>query len=160
MSDPPASPRAPSPAQQPGEPSSTPAVPDPPGWRALRAPLAVGAGVAGATLVLALVDPHEGGYPLCPLLALTGWACPACGGLRATHDLATGDLAGAWAMNPLWVLVVPVLVLAWALWVRRSWRGTRARPVPVWVGILGLVVLIGFGIARNVPALVPFLGPS
>ncbi|QDW63264.1 DUF2752 domain-containing protein [Oerskovia sp. KBS0722] len=129
-------------------------------WRALRTPLGVGAGVAGATVLLALVDPHEGGYPLCPLLALTGWACPACGGLRATHDLATGDLAGAWAMNPLWVLVVPFLVVAWALWVRRAWRGTTARAVPPWTGVVGLVILIGFGIARNVPALVPFLGPS
>ncbi|MFF3064016.1 DUF2752 domain-containing protein [Oerskovia sp. NPDC057915] len=128
--------------------------------RALRTPFAVGAGVVGATVLLALVDPHEGGYPLCPLLAVTGWACPACGGLRATHDLATGDLAGAWAMNPLWVLVVPFLVVAWALWVRRAWRGTTARAVPPWVGVVGLVVLIGFGIARNVPALVPFLGPA
>jgi hypothetical protein len=128
--------------------------------RALLGPLAVGAGVAAATGLLALVDPHEGGYPLCPLLVLTGWACPACGGLRATHDLATGDLASAWAMNPLWVLVVPVLVVAWASWVRRAWRGTPARAVPPWVGIVGLVVLIGYGIARNVPALTPFLGPA
>ena len=128
--------------------------------RALLAPLGVGAGVAGATLVLALVDPHEGGYPLCPLLALTGWACPACGGLRATHDLATGDLAGAWAMNPLWVLVAPLLVVAWGLWVRRAARGTTARAIPPWTGVVSLVVLVGFGVARNVPALVPFLGPS
>ncbi|WP_240666332.1 DUF2752 domain-containing protein [Oerskovia turbata] len=145
---------------RPGERSSAPATAAEPSPRALRTPLAVGAGVAGATVLLALVDPHEGGYPLCPLLAVTGWACPACGGLRATHDLATGDLAGAWAMNPLWVLVVPFLVVAWALWVRRAWRGTTARAVPPWIGVLGLAVLIGFGIARNVPALVPFLGPA
>ncbi|MFD6164976.1 DUF2752 domain-containing protein [Oerskovia sp. NPDC060287] len=129
-------------------------------WRGAAAPLVLGAGVAGATLVLALVDPHEGGYPLCPLLALTGWACPACGGLRATHDLATGDLAGAWAMNPLWVVVVPFLVVAWALWVRRAWLGTRARAVPAWTGVVALVVLMAFGVARNIPALVPLLGPS
>lgn len=128
--------------------------------RALRAPLGIGVGVTGATLLLALVNPHEGGYPLCPLLALTGLACPACGGLRATHDLATGDLAGAWAMNPLWVLVAPVLVVAWILWVRRAWRGTSARRVPPWIGVVGLVVLVVFGIARNVPALLPYLGPS
>lgn len=130
-----------------------------PSRSALRTSLAVGAGVAAGTVLLALVDPHQGGYPLCPLLALTGWACPACGGLRATHDLATGDLAGAWAMNPLWVLVVPFLVVAWALWVRRAWRGTTARAVPPWVGVVGLVVLVGFGIARNVPVMAPFLGP-
>ena len=129
-------------------------------WRAGVAPLVAGGVVAGATLVLALVDPHEGGYPLCPLLALTGWACPACGGLRATHDLATGDIAGAWAMNPLWVVVVPFLVVAWVLWLRRAWTGTRARVVPAWAGVAALVVLVGFGVARNIPAMVPFLGPS
>ncbi len=129
-------------------------------WRAAVVPLVTGGVVAGATLVLALVDPHEGGYPLCPLLALTGWACPACGGLRATHDLATGDLAGAWAMNPLWVVVAPFLVLAWVLWLRRAWTGARARAVPAWTGVVALVVLVGFGVARNIPAMVPFLGPS
>ncbi|MFJ4109275.1 DUF2752 domain-containing protein [Oerskovia enterophila] len=142
-----------------GEPAGTSAVPVG-RWRAGVAPLVAGGVVAGATLVLALVDPHEGGYPLCPLLALTGWACPACGGLRATHDLATGDIAGAWAMNPLWVVVVPFLVVAWVLWLRRAWTGTRARAVPAWAGVVALVVLVGFGVARNIPAMVPFLGPS
>ncbi|MET4223791.1 DUF2752 domain-containing protein [Oerskovia enterophila] len=142
-----------------GEPTGTSAAPVG-RWRAAAAPLVTGGVVAGATLVLALVDPHEGGYPLCPLLALTGWACPACGGLRATHDLATGDLAGAWAMNPLWVIVVPFLVLAWVLWLRRAWTGTRARPVPAWSGVVALVALVAFGVARNIPAMVPFLGPS
>ncbi|MEK8229124.1 hypothetical protein NKG05_29130 [Oerskovia sp. M15] len=54
-------------------------------------------------------------------------------------------------MNPLWVLVVPFLVLAWALWLRRAWRGARARSLPTWSGIVGLVVLIAFGVARNIP---------
>ena len=39
-------------------------------------------------------DPHRPGFafPACPFKLLTGWNCPACGGLRMTHDLLHGDL--------------------------------------------------------------------
>ncbi|GAA1734694.1 hypothetical protein GCM10009809_32430 [Isoptericola hypogeus] len=133
-------------------------------------PLAWGALGAAATALVAAVDPHVGGrYPACPLLALTGLACPLCGALRATHDLAHLDVAGAWAANPLWVLVVPVLVLAWATWTVRAWRWGRAdagrartaQRVPLRL----LLVLVGgaavvFGVLRNVPALAAALGPG
>ncbi|MBC7289751.1 MAG: DUF2752 domain-containing protein, partial [Actinotalea sp.] len=85
------------------------------------APAAVGGLVATATTVLAVRSPHAtGSYGVCPLLAFTGLWCPFCGGLRAVHDLTRLDLAGAWAMNPLFVLGVPVLVAAWAWWLGRA----------------------------------------
>jgi Protein of unknown function (DUF2752) len=37
---------------------------------------------------------------LCPLLALTGIACPSCGGTRATLHLLAGDPLAAWQANP------------------------------------------------------------
>ena len=113
-----------------------------------------------ATVLLAVRDPHvTGSYGVCPLYALTGVWCPACGGLRATHDLAHADLAGAWSMNPLWVLAVPVVVVLWGRWVARSARGRRARPAPAWTAWLLLVVVVGFGVLRNVPAFAPWLAP-
>ncbi|WP_258726931.1 DUF2752 domain-containing protein [Cellulomonas sp. NS3] len=135
-------------------------------------PLAVGGLTAAAVLVVGSVDPHRpGSYGVCPVYALTGMLCAGCGGLRATHDLAHGDLAGAWAMNPLWVLLVPVLVAAWATWLARRWRGvpdpapgpagpagaarTTRRAAP---GVLLVVVLV-YSVARNVPALAPWLAP-
>jgi hypothetical protein len=125
-----------------------------------RAPLAVGATVAVGVVVVALHDPHvSGSYGICPLVALTGLWCPMCGGLRATHDLARGDVAGAWGMNPLWVLIAPLLVLAWSRWFVAARRG---RPVPSlpsaapWI-LLGAVLL--FGVLRNLPALAPYLAP-
>lgn len=128
--------------------------------RDLRSPLVVGAVVLAATVLLAVRDPHEGGYPLCPLLALTGLPCAGCGGLRAVHDLTALDVGSAWAMNPLVVVAVPVLATVWALWVLRA-----ATDRPAWhppgrllVGVLAVVVL--FAVLRNVPALAPFLGPS
>jgi hypothetical protein len=106
----------------------------------LRGPFVLGGLVAVATVYVALVDPNRPGHYLaCPIYLLTGHYCAGCGALRATHDLAHGDLAGAWAMNPLWVLVVPLLVAAWLRWTARSWRGTAAAsrapaaPRNVWV---------------------------
>ena len=37
----------------------------------------------------------------CPFLALTGLPCPTCGGTRALAALATGNLSGAFLLNPL-----------------------------------------------------------
>jgi hypothetical protein len=124
------------------------------------APALVGAFAAGATLVVARVDPgRPGHYPLCPLYALTGTYCPLCGGLRSTHALAHLDLAAGVSYNPLWAVAAPLLVLAWLAWVARSWRGTAPRPVPAaaWWSLLAVVVI--FGVLRNLPALAPWLAP-
>lgn len=111
------------------------------------------AAAAGAALV-ALRDPHvPGSYGVCPLAALTGLACPACGALRATHDLAHLHLAAAWSQNALWVALVPLLVAGWAVALVRRWRGAPARALPGWLGWAGLAVVVAFGVARNLPAL-------
>ncbi|PVU81499.1 DUF2752 domain-containing protein (plasmid) [Cellulomonas sp. WB94] len=132
----------------------------------LRGPLVVGGLVAAATAYVAVVDPSSPGHYLgCPLYVLTGHFCAGCGALRATHDLAHGDLAGAWAMNPLWVVVVPLLVVAWLCWTARSWCGpAAASDVPavrrgVWVPWVVLVVTVAFTVLRNVPVLAPWLAP-
>ena len=143
-----------------------PLLPDAPasdaaGRRAsLTAPLVTGGVVVLATVLLAVRDPHvPHSYGGCPLYVLTGLWCPACGGLRATHDLAQGDLAGAWSMNPLWVLAVPVVLVLWGRWVSRAARGRRAGPAPVWGAWVLLVAVVGFGVLRNVPAFAPWLAP-
>ncbi len=135
--------------------------------RRLAGPLSVGALVVAATVYLGAVDPNEAGhYPLCPTKALTGLDCPGCGGLRAVHSLAHGDLVGALDHNALVVLLVlPVAVIAWARWLRRSWRGEQrsqavAGPGPWWsrrevvYGVLGLVV--AFTVARNIGSVPAF----
>ncbi|WP_284294474.1 DUF2752 domain-containing protein [Luteimicrobium album] len=113
-----------------------------------------------ATAWVGVVDPnHPGRYPVCPLYALTGLYCPLCGGLRATHGLARLDLADAWAHNPVWTVAAPLLVLAWADWVWRRWRGRPARRVPRAAVVALVVVLLAFTVARNVPAWSPWLAP-
>lgn len=110
-------------------------------------------------MVLAVRSPHvRGSYGFCPS-ALLGMACPGCGGLRATHDLVHGDVASAWAHNPLVVLALPALL---ALVVRWGWDAAHRQPPwspPTWLGVSAAVVLLAFWVARNVPALAPHLGP-
>ncbi|MDM7831036.1 DUF2752 domain-containing protein [Cellulomonas edaphi] len=124
-------------------------------------PAAVAAAAVGALAVLARVDPNAPGhYPTCPFLFLTGLYCPGCGALRALHDLTQLDLAGAWGMNPLLVLVLPALVAAWVGWTVRSARGRpRSLVVPArWINAFLVLVLV-YWVARNVPALAPWLAP-
>jgi hypothetical protein len=80
---------------------------------------------AGATLVFTSV-----GWP-CPLRALTGFPCPACGLTRATRHAIHGDVAAATSMHPLVWLVVPVVAAFVAVevvgFVRTGAWGSSAR---------------------------------
>ena len=112
------------------------------------------AGVGAATLLVAAIDPNEKGhYPTCPLLALTGIYCPFCGGLRAVHDLAHLDLAGALDRNPLAVIALPVIAVLWLLWAQQAFTGKQLLTLPVrpgW-GWAALGVLAAYMVARNLP---------
>ncbi|UJP38922.1 DUF2752 domain-containing protein [Cellulomonas palmilytica] len=122
--------------------------------RAWRGPALTAGIVLAGTAVVALRDPHvSGSYGYCPLYAAAGLFCPACGGLRATHDLAHGDLAAAWAMNPLWVALVPVVVALWGWWAVRVARGRTAPVLPSWSAWVFLALLLVFGVLRNLPGL-------
>jgi hypothetical protein len=123
-------------------------------------PLAVAGGALASVGLLAVVDPNQPGhFPTCPFKALTGLDCPFCGGLRAVHDLAHGDLLAALDRNVLVVLAVPVMAFAWLQWLRRAARPGRAprREVPPWLVRAVIVVVLVFWVVRNIPG-VPFLG--
>ncbi|MDH6290608.1 hypothetical protein M2275_005533 [Rhodococcus opacus] len=122
------------------------------GLRALGAPAAVVAGAVVAAAILHFRDPHQpGSYGFCPVYALTGWWCPACGGLRAVHDLTNLDIGAAVAGNVLIVPFMAVMVFAWIGWVRRRWRGQRDRTIVfgprVMVGVL--IFVAAFTVTRN-----------
>ncbi|HEV7172501.1 DUF2752 domain-containing protein [Pedococcus sp.] len=124
------------------------------GWgRRTRLPVAVAAAAGAVVGTLAVVDPNQPGhYPTCPFLALTGFYCPGCGSLRAIHDLAHGDLGGAVARNPMAVMAVAGLLVAYAAWTRRLWRGEpRSWVAPPWLLYLMLGAVVAFWVLRNVP---------
>lgn len=124
------------------------------------APLGVAAATLAATVVVALRSPYqEGSYGYCPVLALTGWLCPTCGGLRAAHDLAHLDVVAAWSMNPGVVIGLPILAVLWGAWMLRAARGERLR-VPAWAAWWALAGFVAFGVARNMPVLASLLGPA
>ncbi len=70
--------------------------------------------------------------PVCPLRAITGIACPACGGTRAVVALARGDVAGALAWNPFVILALAALLGAGlaALIAPAAVAGRLAGPAP------------------------------
>ncbi|MBO1750273.1 DUF2752 domain-containing protein [Actinotalea sp. BY-33] len=133
----------------------------PGGIRSLAVPLGLGGGLLAAVAVLAVRSPHESGsYGFCPILLLTGYACPGCGGLRSVHELTQLDLVGAASYNVLVVLAVPLAVAGWGLWIARAagWLRRPAR-LPAALPWVALVLLVGFGALRNLPALRPVLTP-
>ncbi|MGH3384614.1 MAG: DUF2752 domain-containing protein [Nocardioidaceae bacterium] len=128
-------------------------------WSRLALPLLSGAAVLAAVAVLHVRDPHaSGSYGICPWLAVTGTYCPACGGLRAVHDLSHGDVGAALSSNLLVVaIVLPALVVGWLAWTRSRWPG---RPLGTWVARpfpgrqtawAAAAVVLAFWVVRNLP---------
>jgi hypothetical protein len=126
--------------------------------RAGRLYAAVGSGavLAGALGYVGLVDPHrpDSFFPVCPFRLLTGWNCPACGGLRMMHDVLHGDLAAAITDNVFLLLGIPMLA-GWVLLRRRS--GKPLFSVPAVASVL--VAMVAWTALRNLPGfpLVPTL---
>lgn len=64
----------------------------------------------------------------CAFRALTGWSCPFCGGTRMGAALLHGDLAAAYAANPLALAAVALLALLAACWTIELAGGPALRP--------------------------------
>ena len=96
---------------------------------------------AGVVLVYAFDPATSRFFPPCALHALTGLQCPGCGGTRALHELLHGNVAAAFALNPMLFVVItvaPVVALRPSL---------AARPWFAWTAV---VTLLGWGVLRNV----------
>lgn len=111
------------------------------------------AGAAVATAFVGLVDPSRGGaYPVCPSRLLLGLDCPACGGLRGTHDLLHGHVLEALDHNLLLPGFLAVLGVALALWLRPLvGRPAGTLLVPRWATVAAVAVVVAFTVLRNLP---------
>ena len=106
---------------------------------------------AGYAFVLSLVSP--GIFPACMFRALTGLACPGCGSTRALHQLLHGHVANAFVLNPLLLVVLPILM--YSLVRHTGWAITGATPVRNRLpasAIYGIFfLLLSFWVIRNTP---------
>jgi hypothetical protein len=111
---------------------------------------ALGTGVllGGAIAYVGSVDPHrpDSVFPACPFKLLTGWNCPACGGLRMTHDLLHGDFAAAVVDNIFLLVGLPALLA----WVAVRWRMRRPILTPSAIAVTA-VLAFAWTVVRNLP---------
>ena len=115
--------------------------------------VASGLAVLAGAAILFLFNPAQSGfYPICLFHKSTGLLCPGCGSLRAIHQLLHGHLALAMHFNALLVLSLPV-----GGWFGGKFAMAKLRnrpfifnipPATLWCG---LVVLLVFGVLRNLP---------
>lgn len=108
---------------------------------------------AAGVAILWRVDPNQAGsgLPGCPFHALTGLYCPGCGATRALHALVHGDVMHALAMNPMFTLTLPLLVLLLLNATTRlppslALAAQRISDARFWA-----VAVIGFAVLRNLP---------
>jgi hypothetical protein len=112
-----------------------------------RALIFVGITLAGL-LFLRLFNPVTNGfYPPCMFHSMTGLYCPGCGSTRALYQLVHGHPSAAFAMNPLFVTLFPILVYAFLSY---ALLGIRGRGLPRFFVNPTLLKLI-FWIIRNLP---------
>lgn len=96
----------------------------------------------------------------CLFRTLTGWDCPFCGGTRLGDALLHGDVAAAFAFNPLVFVGLLSLTGLGLLWIVEVAGGPRTRP-PAWVSarirrlsathwlLVGGAVALGYVLLRN-----------
>jgi hypothetical protein len=91
----------------------------------------------------------------CPFLAATGLACPGCGTTRALRALMHGEVAAAFAFNPLLFVLGPLTAVVLALSFLRigNHESARVRTVLLW---LMPAIAVAFWIWRNL-ASYPFV---
>lgn len=121
----------------------------------LKCKLCMSAAFIAGAIVLYLVTPGKAWWmPPCLFHRLTGLYCPGCGTGRGIHELLHGNVLGAWRMNPLAVLAIPLLayLIIGACFRRRAGAGAKSRPLPTWLPWLIVAVVAAFWVARNIPA--------
>lgn len=118
--------------------------------------LALGGAVAlaGGSATVAYFDPSAAHFfPVCPLFALTGLACPGCGLTRGFHALFHGDIITAIDFNaliPVWSVIFGWVFVSLLLMAIRG-KGLKMWPTHPKFLWGFMIVLLTFGFLRNLP---------
>jgi hypothetical protein len=97
------------------------------------------------------LDPNTHRIPLCPLHAMTGLWCPFCGSTRAGYAMIHADPVTALHDNALFVVALPLLAVLWWRWWQSPGTSPGGRPLPRPVSWALAVVVLAFGVLRNLP---------
>jgi len=98
-------------------------------------------------------------YPVCQFHQLTGLNCPGCGATRALYALLHGNFPSALRDNALLVVGLPAALLRGGWFAFNHWRGRPNGSFLPGRWLLSLlVVMVVFGVLRNLPAFA-FLSP-
>lgn len=113
------------------------------------------AAMAAGSGAVAYFDPTKANlFPVCPLFALTGFACPGCGLTRGFHALFHGDVITALDFNfliPVWAAIFAWVTVSLMLLAVRG-RGLFMWPTRPKFMYAFMIVLATFGVLRNIPA--------
>jgi hypothetical protein len=110
--------------------------------------------LTAGSAVVAYFDPTSHNFfPVCPLYAMTGFACPGCGLTRGFHALFHGDTLTALdytALIPVWAAVI-----LW-VWISLGITAIRGKGLPMWPTKPNFlwaffIALMIFGVLRNIP---------
>ena len=109
--------------------------------------------IAGAVYLFVFEPGISGFFPQCPFRLATGFTCPGCGITRALHQILHGHFVAAFMLNPLFVLLSPILLFALLRYSVIVMRGGRPRPnaLPASVIYSLFFVILSFWIFRNTP---------
>ena len=123
-------------------------------WRVLRW-LVLLVIVAGGLVTAYHLRPGTPWYPKCVFFMATGLYCPGCGAGRALHALLYGQWLVAFRMNPLFFVLVPILLGCILAALVRDIRGkalpTHRIPASLYWVLVALVIV--FSILRNLPGM-------
>ncbi len=128
-------------------------------WSRILPPILGLGAVLGAAGFIAQVNPSGSSvYPPCPTQLLFGVDCPGCGGLRCIHELMNGDLVAAADQNLLAVLVLPLILIAFAAVIARRFMGSADEPPGLFSNTLGSLRTIGISINQRMLMLTLLIG--
>lgn len=84
---------------------------------------------------------------------ITGLYCPGCGITRMLESIVLGDFYQAFRYNPLCFILIPLGVVLWlnSLYTKRTGQESWVNRIPGWVWGILIVVVILYGIVRNLP---------
>jgi Protein of unknown function (DUF2752) len=107
----------------------------------------------GAIYVFFYEPGKTGFFPPCPFRLLTGLQCPGCGVTRALHQIVHGNFVAAFMLNPLFLISIPFILIAFLRYSIIVLNGgvPRKNALPQNYIYAIFFVVLSFWIFRNTP---------